>query len=367
MRIVHVAPFYHPVIGGVEEVAKRIADYMAFKGAEVHVLTYNRLRTGGIGSLSREESINNVHVVRLKPDVVWSHGTSSAELPEMLRRLRPDLVHVHVWRHPHVFQVAKLKEELGFRAVLHSHAPFHKFSQLGLVTWLYHKAVDWLMKKALRRYDSIIALTPHERSILVEKLDAQEEKVFVIPNGIDDGLVNSDGNSVKKDHILLYLGRISRAKNVDLLVKAMMYVKKEVSNAQLVLAGPDEGLGANLKEQEVDLQYLGMVSESEKGKLYHECTVFAHPALYEPFGITLLEAQAFGKPCVITGEGGQVYAAPPGITSLHAKPNPKNFGEAISLLLNDGGLYEKLSVNAKDWASRHSWSNILPKYDEVYG
>jgi glycosyltransferase involved in cell wall biosynthesis len=370
MRIVQVVPFYHPVIGGVEEVVERVAEYMASKGNEVYVITYNRLRVGGEGSLSREETVSNVHVVRLKPNVMWSHGTYSTELPEALRRLRPDLVHVHVWRHPHVFQVAKLKERLGFRAVLHAHAPFHTFGQLGVATWFYHKSVDWLMKKVLGGYDNLIALTPHERSILVEKLSVQEEKVVIVPNGIADGLVNLARNTTKTDAVVLYLGRISRSKNVNLLVKAMRWVKKEVVNAELVVAGPDEGLAVRLRgygqKHDVNFQYLGMVSESEKGRLYGECSVFTHPAFYEPLGVTLLEAQAFGKPCVITGEGGQVYAAPPGRTSLHVKPNPKDFGEAISLLLNDRELYEKLSVNAKEWASRHLWSRILPKYDEVY-
>ena len=65
MRIVHVAPFYTPVIGGVEEVARKIAEYTASRGYETHVVTYNRLRNGGVGSLPREE-INGVHAIRLK-------------------------------------------------------------------------------------------------------------------------------------------------------------------------------------------------------------------------------------------------------------------------------------------------------------
>ncbi|MEM0235679.1 glycosyltransferase family 4 protein [Thermofilum sp.] len=371
MRIVHVAPFYYPVIGGVEEVVKRVAEYMASKGNEVYVLTYNRLRVDGKGSLPREETIKDVHVVRLKPNITWSHGTYSTELPEVLKKLKPDVVHVHVWRHPHVFQVAKLKERMSFKAILHSHAPFHRFSQLAMVTWLYHKTVDWFMKGTLKKYDVIIALTPYEKTILVQKLGAQEEKVVITPNGIDDRLVNSAQNMIRTEPVVLYLGRISRSKNVDLLVKAMRYVKKEVASARLVMAGPDEGLALKLRRYaqryDVNFQYLGIVSsESEKGKLYSECSVFAHPALYEPFGITLLEAQAFGKPCVITGEGGQLYAAPPGRTSLHARSNPRDFGEAISLLLKDRRLYEKLSANAREWAFRHSWSKILPRYDEVY-
>jgi len=370
MRIVHVAPFYHPIIGGVEEVVRRVAEYFAVKDAEVHVLTYNRLRVGGIGSLLREEVVNNVHVIRLKPSITWSNGTYSIELSDVLKKLKPDVIHVHVWRHPHVFQVAKLKRRMSFKTILHSHAPFHRFSQLAMVTWLYHKTVDWFMKGTLKRYDVIIALTPYEKTILVQKLGAQEEKVVIIPNGIDDRLVNSAQNMIRTEPVVLYVGRISRSKNVDLLVKAMRYVRREVTNARLVMAGPDEGLALKLRRyvqrHDVSFQYLGVVSESEKSKLYSECSVFAHPALYEPFGITLLEAQAFGKPCVITGEGGQLYAAPPGRTSLHARSNPRDFGKAISLLLKDRRLYEKLSANAREWASKHSWSKILPRYNEVY-
>jgi len=373
MRAVHVAPFYHPVIGGVEEVVKRIAEYTASRGYEVYVVTYNRARVGGVGSLPREETINGVCVIRLKSDFMWSHGTYSSELPETLRKLEPDVVHVHVWRHPHVFQVARLKRKLNFKAILHSHAPFHRLNQLGVVTWLYHRVVDMLMKKVLREYDQVIALTPHEKSVLEKKLGVNEDKITVIPNGIDDelaALAYSVSTSMS-DNIVLYLGRISYSKNVDLLVRAMVYVKRDVPGSKLVLAGPDEEIIAKLKryadKRGIDLRYLGVVSEDEKRKLYSECKVFAHPALYEPFGITLLEAQAFGKPCVITGEGGQLYVAPPGKVGVYAEPNPRSYAKAISILLMDRHLYMKLSINAKAWASQYIWSKILPKYERLYG
>lgn len=369
MRIVHVAPFYYPVIGGVEEVVKRVAEYAASKGNEVYVVTYNRLRADGKESLPEEERINNVHVIRLKPKIIWGYGTYSTEFPDVLRRLRPDVVHVHVWRHPHVFQVAKLKDELGFKAILHTHAPFNLVSQLGMATWLYHRVTDCSMKKVLESYDNLIALTPHEKNIFVEKLGVQEEKMLITPNGIDDRLVSSF-ETIKADPVVLYLGRISRPKNVDLLVKAMGYVKKEVSSAKLVLAGPDEGLVIKLRDyvqkHDINFQYLGVVSEYEKDKVYSECRVFAHPAIYEAFGITLLEVQAFGKPCVITGNGGHVYTAPPGMTSLYAKPNPEDFGEKIVTLLTEEEIYKELSTNARTWALRHLWSEILPEYDKLY-
>lgn len=371
MRIIHVAPFYHPVIGGVEEVVKKIAEYMAFRGAEVYVLTYNRLRCSS-SSLSREEAINNVRVVRLRPDIVWSHGTYSTELPNTLRKLKPDIVHVHAWRHPHVFQVAKLKERLGFKAVLHGHAPFYNLDQLGFVTWTYHRIVDLIKKNALKKYDSVIAISPYEKYVLTKKLRVNEDKIVIIPNGIDDELIKiaekSRDYDSNGDSIILYVGRLCREKNIGLLVKAVDYAIKEIKTVRLILAGPDEGMWNKLLryQKTSSIKYVGSVNRNAKLQLYVSSKIFANPATYEGFGITLLEAQAFGKPCVITGNGGQVYTAPPSITSLHTKPNPKDFGEAISLLLSDEELYKKLSANAKKWASHYAWSRMLPKYEEVY-
>jgi hypothetical protein len=45
------------------------------------VVTYNRLRVGGIGSLPREEVINSLKVIRLKLAITWSHDSYSPELP----------------------------------------------------------------------------------------------------------------------------------------------------------------------------------------------------------------------------------------------------------------------------------------------
>jgi len=371
LRIVHIAPFYHPVIGGVEEVVKKLAEYMANKGNEAYVLTYNRLRREGLGSLPGEETINKVRVVRLKSDVTWSYGTYSTELPEVLKNLRPDIVHVHVWRHPHVFQVAKLKRGSSFKTVLHGHAPFYNMKQLGFATWTYYRLSDLLARRILKMYDAVIALTPYEKRLLVGRLGVEEDRAKVIPNGVDDDLFRRAQNCLLNNSVnatVLYVGRLSKEKNVDLLIRAMYHAVREVKNAELVLAGPDDGSWSKLPaHQEASFaRYVGPVDEEAKLRLYASSKIFSNPSTYEGFGLTLLEAQAFGKPCVITGDGGQLYTAPPGKVSLYAKPSPKDFGEAISLLLEDEELYKKLSANAKDWASQHSWSKILFRYDEVY-
>jgi len=369
MKVVHVAPFYIPVVGGVEEVVKRVAEFLAVRGYSVYVITYNRLRCGGIGSLPRYENINGVHVIRLRPDFTWSHGSYSSELPAVLRELRPDIVHVHVWRHPQVFQVARLKRRLGFKAVLHGHAPFHKFSQLGLATWLYHRFVDAFLINYLKLYDVYIALTPYEAEKAVQ-LGLKKDKVIIIPNGVSEDSCRKDDVTNRDEGVVLYLGRLSKAKNVDLLVKAMVFVSKAVSKASLVLAGPDEGIVKSLiefaRKKNIRLQYLGLVSEAVKHELYLKSYVYAFPSLYEPFGITLLEAAQHGLPSVITGFGGQLYSAPPNIASVWAKPNPLDYAQGIIELLTNESLWRKISENAMKWSQNFLWSRILPKYEKLY-
>jgi glycosyltransferase involved in cell wall biosynthesis len=369
MRIVHVAPFYTPVIGGVEEVVKRVAEFLAMRGYDVYVITYNRFRQGGVSSLPRYENINSVHVIRLRPDSTWSHGSYSSELPIVIRELRPDIVHVHVWRHPHVFQVAKLKRRLGFKAVLHGHAPFHKLSQLGLITWLYHRFVDAFLINYLKLYDAYIALTPYEAEKVVQ-LGLDRGKVVIIPNGISENGCRKDSVANRDEDLVLYLGRVSKAKNIDLLVKAMVFVSKVASRVSLVLAGPDEGIAKSLiefaRKRNIRLQYLGLVPEAVKHELYMKSYVYAFPSLYEPFGITLLETAQHGLPSVITGFGGQLYSAPPNIASVWVKPNPADYAQGIIELLTDKNLWKKLSENGMKWSQNFLWSKILPKYERLY-
>jgi glycosyltransferase involved in cell wall biosynthesis len=368
MRIVHITPFYTPVVGGVEEVVRKVAEYIVLRGYEVFVVTYNRLRSSGVSAQPRQEVINGVHLIRIKPDFTWSYGTYSSELPEVIRGLKPDIVHVHVWRHPHVFQVVKLRRIMEFKAVLHGHAPFYRFSQLDPFTWAYHKVVDVFGKGHLYFYDKYIALTHHEAE-KIKSLRLDDSRIVVIPNGVEEDKC-SVNNVVRNEYQVLYLGRVSKSKNLNLLVKAMIYVARDVEDAKLVLAGPDEGLAAKLiryaEKNGAKVRYLGYVNKDEKHRLYVESSVYALPSLYEGFGLTLLEAALHGIPSVITGEGGQLYAAPPNKASLWAKPNPRHYAEAITTLLNDRSLREKLSQQAREWAQQHIWSRILPKYEKLY-
>jgi len=374
VRIVYVTPFYWPVIGGVEFVAKKVSEYLAQKGFDVYVVTYNRLRSGGIGVLPEKEEINGVKIIRLRPTIVHSHGSYSPQLIDIIKELKPDLVHVHVWRHPHVFQIALLKERLKFKALLSTHGPFHTLKQLGLPTWVYHRLIDStpLTRRLATLYDKILMLTPIEK-VIWARMGFRDETLEIVPNFIDDELLQHASkarNHSNKEDIVLYLGRISRDKNADLLLNIVCQLCEYVPGVKMVLAGPVEpGLHRKLMGvlgKSSCASYIGVAHLNKKINILGKAKIFVDTTLYESFGVALLEAQAFGIPCVITGYGGQLYVAPPGISSVWVEPSVKGFLDGIKLLFSDRQLYERLQLEALRWHKRFTPDRILPVYVRLY-
>jgi glycosyltransferase involved in cell wall biosynthesis len=355
LRVVQVSPFYSPVVGGVETVVRQVAEYLASRGVESWVVTYDRLRRGK-AKLPREEEIGGVKVIRLRPDLKWSHGTYSRELIPYLQRLRPDVVHVHVWRHPHVFQVAKIE---GLTKVLQPHSPFYGLTQVGPLIRVYYALTDLLGGKTMRKY-RVVSITPLERDRLREVFGVSSD---LIPNGIPDSLFSlSPGRS---DHYL-FLGRISREKNVMLMLRAF---KSSGVNRKLIMAGPDGGLGHTVRRfverNALNVDYLGPVSSETKMEMIRNCRAVLNPSPYEGFGITLLEGEAMGKPAIIVGRGGQEYAAPPNVASIRAENSEFSVAEAVRAM-EDDEIHSKLSVGARMWAENFKLSKVLPRFLSLY-
>ncbi len=354
MKIVQVSPFYYPVIGGVERIVKTLSEYLYGKGFDVYVVTFNRDRKKS-SIFSKNEEINGVKIIRVKPDFSWSHGTYSKEIYNIVKSLNPDIIHVHVWRHPYVFQLSKISSI----RILQPHSPFYSLKQSGIITFIYYNLVDNFLGSFIKKYN-LISITPLEKEILYKKFKANSE---LIPNGVDDILFSM---KVNEDNFYLYIGRLSKEKNIMKMLKAYRLSK---TKRPLLLAGPDNGMLKYIKEYiskyTLNVKYLGEVSEYEKIELLSKCRALINPSPFEGFGLTLVEAEALGKPAIIVGHGGQEFAAPPNIASLRADNNETSIARAIENM-EDDFTYSTLSKCAKKYAENFRMSNILPKYEKFY-
>ena len=112
------------------------------------------------------------------------------------------------------------------------------------------------------------------------------------------------------EKIVLFLARINKIKGLDLLLNAFCGLEKEVDDIRLVIAGPDDGYLAQLKE---DITRLGITDEVlltgplyKKAKLeaYVDADAYVLPSSYDTFPLTVIEACACGAPTIVTNRCG---------------------------------------------------------------
>jgi len=316
MRIAVVTPFYKPSIGGVEYIVYHTARELSRRGFEVHVVTTthdNRWRRIASQGASIEEG---VYVHRLEPSRLRvGYATIMRGLKEVLAEIKPDIVHCHNL-HPHLFQSMKWKSELGYRLVAQLHHP--------MATGIDHLAARLLYKFVMKRLvkeqgkiDAFIAHTAMERQWLAsEGIDESRIRVVRYPC-IPDELTNYRANADIHDRlsantVITYISRIHPRKGQHLLVRASLYLRQELSDFRIYIAGPasDEQYLRELHAyiERFDLKKYVVIDprplpESEKLDAIATSDVFAYTPLKDYTPVTVLEALALRTPLVATGVG----------------------------------------------------------------
>lgn len=112
---------------------------------------------------------------------------------------------------------------------------------------------------------------------------------------------------IKGDVMLLYAGRISQDKNIDFLLEAVSpLLKREDIKVSLALAGDGPYLQAVRSRHtgENGIYFLGQIENKELPLLYSGCDLLVFPSETDTFGMVVLEAQACGRPALVSHIGG---------------------------------------------------------------
>ncbi|MEG4054467.1 MULTISPECIES: glycosyltransferase family 4 protein [unclassified Microcoleus] len=231
---------------------------------------------------------------------------SRTVLMKSLRRLKPDVVHASLTLSPLDFLLPEICQELNLPLVATFHPPFDR--KLRNLTSGTQHLMYQLYAPFLANYDSTIVFSQIQRDILV-KLGVPQERVAVIPNGVD-AVKYSPGPSglkseLKADRIFVYQGRIAQEKNVEALLKAWKHCNFGPGNV-LAIVG-DGPLAASLQlfyGEEDGIVWLGFVAEEERRiEILRGADVFILPSLVEGLSLSLLEAMACGLACLATDAG----------------------------------------------------------------
>ena len=343
MKILHILAGVPPGSGMAESVPT-LCWHLRQLGHEVTLATLD----GPLSEAARAAEAAGVRLVRFAPSFPRTLYFSWQMLRGLSALARTsDVVHVNgAWTFPVWW---------GCRCALRARKPL-VMSPRGALNPVYlkHSAwkkrlAGWLDRTCLRRAAVIHATAACEREWIRDYLAGGEEKIAVVPNGVElpgknaeRRMSNSERSSGGKK-TMLYLGRLHPLKGLDLLVEAWRSVRSSlvhycdsalvaddqqtVGSGQsaegsdstharmnlrtnellLVIAGPDEqGTLKALKEQvvrlglEASVKFVGSVYGEEKWRMLRSADVFVLPSRSENFGIVVAEALACGVPVIAT-------------------------------------------------------------------
>lgn len=187
----------------------------------------------------------------------------------------------------------------------------------------------------------------------------EESRIVLVPRGTDLSLFSPshrDRASLARfgidprSPVLLYVGRLSREKNLDVLLRAHAIVRTTRPDATLLVVGSGpvedalEGPG---------VVRTGPLHGAALGAVYASADVFAFPSETETFGNVVVEAQAAGLPVVVAAAGAAHENVVPGVTGLVADGGrPESFAAAIASLLDDPDRRATMGCAAHRFAQR---------------
>jgi len=260
--------------------------------------------------------------------------------------------------------------------------PMGMFRPIVRNIWLkrfYHHLLGLEMFSGARK---IVATSLQEQQELIQG-GLPREKVVIRRNGVsvpeqlpEPGTFRRKWGIANDAKVVLFLGRIVSKKAPDLLLKAFAayYDQNESANGSvLVLAGPD-GDSSYRKRLDSLIVRLGLskrvlfpgpLYDDSKWGAFRDSDVFVLPSQNENFGNTVAEAVACGTPVIVTDRCG-VAPAIDGRAGIVVPYDQLALQKALTELLNDSDLRERLRAGCPEVASQLSWQEPLEMMEDLY-
>ncbi|MBU0894641.1 MAG: glycosyltransferase family 4 protein [Nanoarchaeota archaeon] len=165
---------------------------------------------------------------------------------------------------------------------------------------------------------------------------------------------------------LLCVSRFLPAKRVDLVIKAMDFVKNKKIKLYIVGEGPEEKKLKKLSKKYKDVRLIGEVSDKELIRLYSKCLAGIYMPFNEDWGLVPLEFGASGKPTIGANEGGLRETIVDKKTGfLISNPTPEKISNKINYFVQDKKRARKMGEEARKRAKNFDWKNLLPEWEKL--
>ena len=253
--------------------------------------------------------------------------------------------------------------------------------------------LDISLIEVLNKFDLLIACTNLEKRKLVNDFGLSEEKIEVVPMGVDfdkfdrfskttskkfDFKTKYIGKNAKKYKMVLFCGYKNYEKGSISILKAIPYILKKIKKVCIVFIGPSTTAFNREFSKIKDLKNLTIINltpdnltgyfDRKKLSAFIESDVYLMPSRSDAFGISFLEAWSSGKPVI----GANVGATPEVISNnidgfLVEFDDPYDIAQKVIKILKSKRLGRKFGVNGRVKVKNNfTWEIIVEKTHKIY-
>ncbi len=371
------------IIGGISSHVHDLSLALVHKGIGVHVVTCD------FPGAPEYEEIHGVNVYRFNSYKIPAYSFLSWVLSmnqNMAQRAmeiidahhgRVDLIHAHDWLVANA--AIGLKDLYGKPLVSTIHST--EAGRRGGIHNDYQRTINEVEKSLINESSMVICCSNYMARQISETFNFPRKKVYVILNGVNVSKFDMkiDAQAVRRryaephEKIVVYVGRLVQEKGVHVLIGAAPRVLSVLPNVKFVIVG-EGGMKEYLLKEAWDFGisdrvfFTGFVDGRTLVSIYKVSDVAVFPSLYEPFGITALEAMAAKVPVVVSDTGGLAEIVEHDKTGVKVHPdNSDSVAWGILKLLRDKAFANKIRENAyQKIVKDYDWNKVAEETINVY-
>jgi glycosyltransferase involved in cell wall biosynthesis len=361
-NILHIYKDYYPVLGGIENHIRLLAEAQARAGHAVTVLVTNR------GANTVEENLNGVRVIKAGRLATVASTPLSPALLSQLRSLEPGITHL---QSPYpIGELAQWLVGRGRPYIISYQADINRLTQR-----LIMLAYGPLFLSILSHAAAVLATSPNFAAAS-PYLQTVADRVVIAPLGIDTARFQpAAARRPSTEPVLLFVGQLRHYKGVSDLLHAMTLLRAPARPALLIAGNGPMRQAWEALCRSLDLgdqvTFLGNVPDADLPALYQSADVFVLPSTSraESFGLVLVEAMASGLPCITTEiNSGNSYIVQNNVTGLVVPPrSPQALAQAIArLIANPAEGVQMGQAGRKRALQEFTLHQMLARVDAVY-
>ncbi len=378
-KVIQLSSFFHPSIGGVERQAEEIAAHLQELGYNVEVFTTDATHGKEKRMQRLQDNYRGLKIQRFRylislgdffrfsPGLLWALCTADY-----------DLIHVHNSHDAHLLGALIIKTLRHKKLVLTGHNPYVVGAEKRgskLTTWV--KVFDLVLRLFAGKIDRYIALLESEKQAVIKKFKLDPQKIAVIPNGIQELFYSQDGQKEKfwqaweidPTKWSLIVGAVCRLNYVKGLQNLLQAVR-ELPNVLFIFVGGDDGYYGQLRK--IYNQFPNVIfterylPPTEVKDFYQAIDLFLLPSLYEPFGMTVVEAMAQGKMVLASNNGGTTEIVKPEFGELLDPNDQQLWKTRIEYYAEHKSEADAKALTAIQAAAQYKWEVVMQQIQQVY-